>query len=149
MMIIWWSKHVGVILNVLVCDIWINILNTNKCIGWTIIHSNHCCDLEPLPSSLHMEHTTQRFKSKLLWPTGEVTWRPKQFAFEKWRSVFYLQWRCEYFKIISVMFRIFTPLSQNPSGTVKGRNVTPPPPYIYVPDFVFLVATCQPELAVS
>jgi hypothetical protein len=25
-MIIWWSKHVGVILNVLVCDIWINVL---------------------------------------------------------------------------------------------------------------------------
>jgi hypothetical protein len=23
---IWWSKHVGVILNVLVCDIWINVL---------------------------------------------------------------------------------------------------------------------------
>jgi hypothetical protein len=25
-MIFWWSKHVGVILNVLVCDIWINVL---------------------------------------------------------------------------------------------------------------------------
>jgi hypothetical protein len=26
MMIIWWSKHVGVILSVLVCDIWFNVL---------------------------------------------------------------------------------------------------------------------------
>jgi hypothetical protein len=26
MMISWWSKKVGVILNVLVCDIWINVL---------------------------------------------------------------------------------------------------------------------------
>jgi hypothetical protein len=34
MMIIWWSKHVGVILNVLVCDIWINVLlQTNALVG--------------------------------------------------------------------------------------------------------------------
>jgi hypothetical protein len=26
MMIIWWSKDAGVILSVLVCDIWINVL---------------------------------------------------------------------------------------------------------------------------
>jgi hypothetical protein len=26
MMISWWSKHIGVILNVLMCDIWINVL---------------------------------------------------------------------------------------------------------------------------
>jgi hypothetical protein len=34
MMIIWWSKNVGVILNVLVCDIWINVLlQTNTLVG--------------------------------------------------------------------------------------------------------------------
>jgi hypothetical protein len=34
MMIIWWSKHVGVILNVLVCDIWINVLiRTSALVG--------------------------------------------------------------------------------------------------------------------
>jgi hypothetical protein len=33
-MIIWWSKHVGVILNVLVCDIWINVLlQTSALVG--------------------------------------------------------------------------------------------------------------------
>jgi hypothetical protein len=34
MMIVWWSKHVGVILNVLVCDIWINVLiQTSALVG--------------------------------------------------------------------------------------------------------------------
>jgi hypothetical protein len=34
MMIIWWSKHVGMILNVLVCDIWINVLlQTSALVG--------------------------------------------------------------------------------------------------------------------
>jgi hypothetical protein len=34
MMIIWWSKHVGVILSVLVCDIWIDILlQTSALVG--------------------------------------------------------------------------------------------------------------------
>jgi hypothetical protein len=34
MMIIWWSKHVGVILNVLVCGIWINVLiKTSALVG--------------------------------------------------------------------------------------------------------------------
>jgi hypothetical protein len=34
MMIIWWSKHVGVILNVLFCDIWINVLiQTSALVG--------------------------------------------------------------------------------------------------------------------
>jgi hypothetical protein len=34
MMIIWWSKHVGVILNILLCDIWINVLiQTSALIG--------------------------------------------------------------------------------------------------------------------
>jgi hypothetical protein len=33
-MIIWWSKHVGVIFNVLVCDIWINVLlRTSALVG--------------------------------------------------------------------------------------------------------------------
>jgi hypothetical protein len=33
-MIIWWSKHVGVILSVLVCDIWINVvLQTGALVG--------------------------------------------------------------------------------------------------------------------
>jgi hypothetical protein len=34
MMIIWWSKHVGVILSVLVCDVWINVLlQTSALVG--------------------------------------------------------------------------------------------------------------------
>jgi hypothetical protein len=34
MMIIWWSKHVGVILSVLVCDIWINVFSqTDALVG--------------------------------------------------------------------------------------------------------------------
>jgi hypothetical protein len=34
MMIIWWSKHVGVILSVLMCDIWINVLlQTSALVG--------------------------------------------------------------------------------------------------------------------
>jgi hypothetical protein len=34
MMIIWWSKHVGVILSVLVCGIWINVLlQTSALVG--------------------------------------------------------------------------------------------------------------------
>jgi hypothetical protein len=34
MMIIWWSKHIGVILNVLMCDIWINVLiETSALVG--------------------------------------------------------------------------------------------------------------------
>jgi hypothetical protein len=34
MMIIWWSKHVGAILSVLVCDIWINVLlQTSALVG--------------------------------------------------------------------------------------------------------------------
>jgi hypothetical protein len=34
MKIIWWSKHVGVILSVLVCDIWINVLlQTSALVG--------------------------------------------------------------------------------------------------------------------
>jgi hypothetical protein len=33
-MIIWWSKHVGVILSVLMCDIWINVLlQTSALVG--------------------------------------------------------------------------------------------------------------------
>jgi hypothetical protein len=33
-MIVWWSKHVGVILSVLVCDIWINVLlHTSALVG--------------------------------------------------------------------------------------------------------------------
>jgi hypothetical protein len=54
MMIIWWSKHVGVTLSVLVCDIWINVLLhtsalvgplhiTNKCISWTVTHIELKC----------------------------------------------------------------------------------------------------------
>jgi hypothetical protein len=43
MMISWWSKHVGVILSVLMCDIWIN---TNKCISWTITHSELKCTVK-------------------------------------------------------------------------------------------------------
>jgi hypothetical protein len=31
---IWWSKHVGVILSVLICDIWINVLlQTSALVG--------------------------------------------------------------------------------------------------------------------
>jgi hypothetical protein len=34
MMISWWSKHVGMILSVLMCDIWINILlQTSALVG--------------------------------------------------------------------------------------------------------------------
>jgi hypothetical protein len=34
MMISWWSKHVGVILSVLMCDIWINVLlQTSALVG--------------------------------------------------------------------------------------------------------------------
>jgi hypothetical protein len=34
MMIIWWLKHVGVILSVLMCDIWINVLlQTSALVG--------------------------------------------------------------------------------------------------------------------
>jgi hypothetical protein len=34
MIIIWWSKHVGVILSVLMCDIWINVLlQTSALVG--------------------------------------------------------------------------------------------------------------------
>jgi hypothetical protein len=34
MMIIWWSKHVGMIVNVLVCDIWINVsIQTSALVG--------------------------------------------------------------------------------------------------------------------
>jgi hypothetical protein len=34
MLIIWWSKHVGVILSVLVCDIWIDVLlQTSALVG--------------------------------------------------------------------------------------------------------------------
>jgi hypothetical protein len=33
MMIIWWSKHVGVILSVLVCDILINVLLQTSALG--------------------------------------------------------------------------------------------------------------------
>jgi hypothetical protein len=34
MVIIWWSKHVGVILSVLVCDIWNNVLlQTSALVG--------------------------------------------------------------------------------------------------------------------
>jgi hypothetical protein len=36
MMIIWWSKHVGVILNVLVCDIWINVLIQTSALVWPL-----------------------------------------------------------------------------------------------------------------
>jgi hypothetical protein len=40
-MIIWWSKHVGVILNVLVCDIWINVLlQTSALVGPLYIEQN-------------------------------------------------------------------------------------------------------------
>jgi hypothetical protein len=38
MMIIWWSKHVGVILSILVCDMWNSIFITNKRIVWTILY---------------------------------------------------------------------------------------------------------------
>jgi hypothetical protein len=41
-MIIWWSKHVGVILSVLVCDIWINVLlQTGALLGPLYIISNN------------------------------------------------------------------------------------------------------------
>jgi hypothetical protein len=34
MMISWWSKHVGVILSVLMCDVWINVLlQTSALVG--------------------------------------------------------------------------------------------------------------------
>jgi hypothetical protein len=43
MMIIWWSKHVGVILNVLVCDILINVLlQTNALVGPLCITTYVC-----------------------------------------------------------------------------------------------------------
>jgi hypothetical protein len=46
MMISWWSKHVGVILSVLMCDICINVLLQNKCISWTIIYSELKCTVK-------------------------------------------------------------------------------------------------------
>ena len=48
--------------------------------------------------------------------------------------------------IISDVSRI-TSLPKN--QMVQLRKKRHPPPYIYVPDFVFLEATCQPELAVN
>jgi hypothetical protein len=36
MMIIWWSKHVGVILSVLMCDIWINVLLQTSALIWPL-----------------------------------------------------------------------------------------------------------------
>jgi hypothetical protein len=45
MMIIWWSKHVGVILSVLMCDIWINVLlQTSALVGHT--HSDLKCTVK-------------------------------------------------------------------------------------------------------
>jgi hypothetical protein len=43
MMIIWWSKHVGVILSVLMCDIWINVLlQTRALVGLLHIVDFRC-----------------------------------------------------------------------------------------------------------
>jgi hypothetical protein len=42
-MIIWWSKHVGMILNVLVCEIWINVLiQTSALVGPLYTGNIHC-----------------------------------------------------------------------------------------------------------
>jgi hypothetical protein len=44
MMIIWWSKHVGVILSVLVCDIWISVsLQTSALVGPLYIVASNVC----------------------------------------------------------------------------------------------------------
>jgi hypothetical protein len=39
-MIVWWSKHVGVILNVLVCDIGINVLIQTSALVWPLYVAN-------------------------------------------------------------------------------------------------------------
>jgi hypothetical protein len=57
-MIIWWSKHVGVILSVLMCDIWINVLlHTSALVGplhivnWNARRNIEIC----LQSTLHCD----------------------------------------------------------------------------------------------
>jgi len=50
--------------------------------------------------------------------------------------------------IISDVSRV-TSLSKNQVVQLRKKRHPPLPPYIYVPDFVFLEATCQPELAVT
>jgi hypothetical protein len=42
MMIIWWSKHVGMILNVLVCDIWINVLLQTSALVGPLYITHYC-----------------------------------------------------------------------------------------------------------
>jgi hypothetical protein len=55
MLIIWWSKYVGVILNVLVCDVWINVsIQTSALVGPLYTESGikftvHFVLLQPLP----------------------------------------------------------------------------------------------------
>jgi hypothetical protein len=45
MMISWWAKHVGVILCVLMCDIWINALLDTSAFIW-ITHSELKCTVK-------------------------------------------------------------------------------------------------------
>jgi hypothetical protein len=51
MIISWWSKHVGVILSVLMCDVWINVLlQTSALVG-----------------SLHIVNWNARWNREILW----------------------------------------------------------------------------------
>jgi len=60
--------------------------------------------IEIVPSSLFIKYTIKHFKSKMLSPTGEFTWRQKQFAFETLYNNFYIEWQWEKFKYILLIF---------------------------------------------
>jgi hypothetical protein len=59
MMISWWSKHVGVILNVLMCDIWINVLLSTKCISWAVMYSELKCTVKQWNTDTWFIHNVQ------------------------------------------------------------------------------------------
>jgi hypothetical protein len=65
-MIIWWSKHVGVILRVLVCDMWIIVLlQTSTLVGpLYIILDIQVCTVRPRVQTLPDLHSFKEVKKK-------------------------------------------------------------------------------------
>jgi hypothetical protein len=78
MMIIWWSKHVGVILNVLVCYIWINVLiQTSALVGPLYIISMATLLLTYLFTYLHSYLITYLLSYSM---QQNPSWESNQFS---------------------------------------------------------------------
>jgi hypothetical protein len=79
MMIIWWSKHVGVILNVLVCDVWINVLIQTSALVWPLYIARCSCFVTKSAFTMNELGSLWGMKyNNLSWPTDTRFYREQK-----------------------------------------------------------------------